>query len=153
MGACTYARENDLERLKYLDMKIEQNRIDDLNLELTLSVGKEDYAESRKKRLNDFRKKAEIKGFRKGMVPMSLVEKMYGQQALADAVNDVISESLNNFIAENNLKSFDVLALRKIELIIRIAVTEISYLPVLAEIEVTVICFFEGNRAVNINSS
>ena len=85
-------------------MKIEQNRIDDLNLELTLSVGKEDYAESRKKRLNDFRKKAEIKGFRKGMVPMSLVEKMYGQQALADAVNDVISESLNNFITENNLK-------------------------------------------------
>ena len=85
-------------------MKIEQNRIDDLNLELTLSVGKEDYAESRKKRLNDFRKKAEIKGFRKGMVPMSLVEKMYGQQALADSVNDVISEALNNFIAENNLK-------------------------------------------------
>ena len=43
-------------------MKIEQNRIDELNLELTLSVGKEDYADSRKKRLNDFRKKAEIKG-------------------------------------------------------------------------------------------
>ena len=85
-------------------MKIEQNRIDDLNLELTLSVAAEDYAESRKKKLNDFRKKAEIKGFRKGMVPMSLVEKMYGQQALADAVNDVISESLNGFIQENNLK-------------------------------------------------
>ena len=72
-------------------MKIEQNRIDDLNLELTLSVAAEDYAESRKKKLNDFRKKAEIKGFRKGMVPMSLVEKMYGQQALADAVNDVMA--------------------------------------------------------------
>ena len=85
-------------------MKIEQNRIDDLNLELTLSVGKEDYADSRKKRLNDFRKKADIKGFRKGMVPMSLVEKMYGQQALADSVNDVIAEALNNFIQENNLK-------------------------------------------------
>ncbi|MBE6233483.1 MAG: trigger factor [Bacteroidales bacterium] len=85
-------------------MKIEQNRIDDLNLEVTLSVGKEDYAESRKKKLNDFRKKADIKGFRKGMVPMSLVEKMYGQQALADAVNDVISEGLNNFIQENSLK-------------------------------------------------
>ena len=85
-------------------MKIEQNRIDDLNLELTLSVAAEDYAESRKKKLNDFRKKAEIKGFRKGMVPMSLVEKMYGQQALADAVNDVISESLNGYIQENNLK-------------------------------------------------
>ena len=85
-------------------MKIEQNRIDDLNLELTLTVAAEDYAESRKKRLADFRKKAEIKGFRKGMVPMSLVEKMYGQNALVDAVNDVISEGLNNYIQENGLK-------------------------------------------------
>ena len=85
-------------------MKIEQNRIDDLNMELTLSVSSEDYAEARKKKLNDFRKKAEIKGFRKGMVPMSLVEKMYGQQALADSVNDVIAEGINNFIRENNLK-------------------------------------------------
>ena len=85
-------------------MKIEQNRIDDLNLELTLSVSAEDYADSRKKRLNDFRKKADIRGFRKGMVPMYLVEKMYGQQALADAVNDVISAALNDFIRENELK-------------------------------------------------
>ena len=85
-------------------MNIVQNRIDDLNLELTLSVGKEDYAEPMKKKLADFRKKADIKGFRKGMVPMSLVEKMYGQQALADSINDVISEGLNNFIRENNLK-------------------------------------------------
>ena len=91
-------------RLKILDMKIEQNRIDDLNLELTLSVAKEDYADAKKKRLSDFRKKAEIKGFRKGMVPASLVEKMYGQQALGESVNDVIAEALNNFIRENNLK-------------------------------------------------
>ena len=85
-------------------MKIEQNRIDDLNLELTLSVAKEDYADNKKKKLNGYRKNAEIKGFRKGMVPMSLVEKMYGQQALVDAVNDAISEGLNNFIHENNIK-------------------------------------------------
>ena len=85
-------------------MKIEQNRIDDLNIELTLTVAAEDYAESRKKRLAEFRKKAEIKGFRKGMVPMSLVEKMYGQNALVDAVNDAISEGLNNYIHENNLR-------------------------------------------------
>ena len=85
-------------------MKIEQNRIDDLNLELTLVVTGEDYADSRKKRLNDYRRKAEFKGFRKGMVPMSLVEKMYGQSALVDSVNDVISEGLNNFIKENNLR-------------------------------------------------
>ena len=85
-------------------MKIEQNRIDDLNLELTLTVTKEDYAENKKKRLNEYRKKAEFKGFRKGMVPMSLVEKMYGGNALVDSVNDIIAEALNNFIKENNLK-------------------------------------------------
>ena len=85
-------------------MKIEQNRIDDLNLELSLTVAKEDYAENKKKRLNEYRKKAEFKGFRKGMVPMSLVEKMYGGNALVDSVNDVIAEALNNFIKENNLK-------------------------------------------------
>ena len=85
-------------------MKIEQNRIDDLNLELSLTVTKEDYAENKKKRLNDYRKKAEFKGFRKGMVPMSLVEKMYGGNALVDSVNDIIAEALNNFIKENNLK-------------------------------------------------
>ena len=85
-------------------MKLEQNRIDDLNLELTLSVTAEDYAENRKKKLNDYRRKADFKGFRKGMVPMSLVEKMYGQSALVDSVNDVVSEGLNNFIQENNLR-------------------------------------------------
>ena len=85
-------------------MKIEQNRIDDLNLELSLTVTKDDYAENKKKRLSEYRKKAEIKGFRKGMVPMSLVEKMYGQNALVDAVNDVIAEGLNNYIKENNLR-------------------------------------------------
>ncbi|MBR5833802.1 MAG: trigger factor [Bacteroidales bacterium] len=85
-------------------MNISQNRIDDLNLELTLTISQEDYADSFKKKLADFRKKADIKGFRKGMVPMSLVEKMYGQNALVDAVNDVISEGLNNFVHENNLK-------------------------------------------------
>ena len=59
-------------------MKIVQNKIDDLNLELAITVTAEDYSDSKKKRLTEYRKKAEIKGFRKGMVPMSLVEKMYG---------------------------------------------------------------------------
>ena len=85
-------------------MRIEQNKIDDLNLELSLTIAAEDYSDSKKKRLTEYRKKAEIKGFRKGMVPMSLVEKIYGQTALVDAVNDVISEGLNNFIKENNLR-------------------------------------------------
>jgi len=85
-------------------MEIKKNSIDDLNLELTLSVAKEDYADKKKNRLKEYKKKAEIKGFRKGMVPMSLIDKMYGQSALVDSVNDVISESLNGYIKDNGLR-------------------------------------------------
>lgn len=85
-------------------MEITKKQIDDLNIELTLSIAKDDYADKKKKKLNDYRKKAEIKGSRKGMVPASLIEKMYGPSVLVDSVNDVISESLNNYINENSLR-------------------------------------------------
>ena len=85
-------------------MKIEQNKIDDLNIELMLSIGKDDYAEKRRKKLNEHKRTAELKGFRKGMAPMSFIEKIYGQSCLVDAVNDLISESLNGFIKDNDLK-------------------------------------------------
>ena len=85
-------------------MEIKKNQVDELNIQLELEIKSGDYADARKKKLSDYRRKAEIKGFRKGMVPMSLVEKMYGQSALVDSVNDVISETLNNFIQENNLR-------------------------------------------------
>lgn len=85
-------------------MKIEQNKIDDLNIELMLSIGKDDYAEKMKKKLNEHKRTAELKGFRKGMAPMSFIEKIYGQSCLVDAVNDIISESLNGFIKDNDLK-------------------------------------------------
>ena len=65
-------------------MEISQNRVDDLNLELTLSIGKDDYTDRRKKKLNEHRRTAEIKGFRKGMVPMSLVERIYGRRAASE---------------------------------------------------------------------
>lgn len=84
-------------------MEIKDNRTDDLNIELTLSIAKADYADKKKKRLNEYRRKAEIKGFRKGMVPMSLVERIYGQSALVDSVNDVISEALRKYIDDNKL--------------------------------------------------
>ena len=84
-------------------MKIVQNKIDDLNLELTLTVAGEDYAESRKKRLADFRKKAEIKGFRKGMVPMSLVlDVLLAWKRLTEnseiVLLDIVVETLRNCI-------------------------------------------------------
>ena len=46
-------------------MKIEQNKVDDLNIELTLSIASDDYSEKRKKRLNEHKRTAELKGFRK----------------------------------------------------------------------------------------
>ena len=84
-------------------MKTVKNQIDDLNCQVTLEISHEDYAGAEKKRLNEIRKKADFKGFRKGMAPMSLVQRAYGDQVLYEAVNEVISEGLNNFIKEENL--------------------------------------------------
>ena len=84
-------------------MKIEQVKVDDLTLQLNLNIEKADVADKVKKALNDYRRKAELKGFRKGMAPMSLIQKMHGTQALVESVNDKISESLQNYIVENKL--------------------------------------------------
>ncbi len=84
-------------------MNITKKQIDDLNLELTLEIAPEDYAEEVRKKLAERRRNAEFKGFRKGMVPASLIKRVYGEQALADSVNDVIGTSLDKYINENNL--------------------------------------------------
>jgi trigger factor len=85
-------------------MNIEKKQIDALDMELTLSIGKDDYSPVEKKKLNEQRKTAEFKGFRKGMVPMSLIQHVYGEQILVSAVNEIISKELNDFIKENDLK-------------------------------------------------
>jgi trigger factor len=84
-------------------MNIEKNQIDDLNIQLTLDIAAEDYAPVKKKKLNERRRTAEFKGFRKGMVPASLIERVYGEQCLGDAVNDIISEQLGKFMDESGL--------------------------------------------------
>ena len=84
-------------------MKVTQKNIDDLTLILTLNIEQSDYAEKQKKTLNDYRRKAEIKGFRKGMAPMSFIEKMHCRSALLDAVNALVSDGLNNYITDNKL--------------------------------------------------
>ena len=63
-------------------MEIKRTDVDELNFRLNLQIVKEDYADKKKKMLNDYRRKAELKGFRPGMAPMSLIEKMHGTQAL-----------------------------------------------------------------------
>ena len=84
-------------------MKLEKKQIDALNIELTLNIEQGDYAEIERKKLAQRRKTADFKGFRKGMVPESLVRRVYGDQILAESVNEVISKGLQDFIDENKL--------------------------------------------------
>ncbi|MEF9986027.1 MAG: trigger factor [Bacteroidales bacterium] len=84
-------------------MRIEQVKIDELTFQLNVNIEQADAQEKKKKALNEYRRKADIKGFRKGMAPMSLIEKMHGVSALVEAVNNIISEGLNNYITENKL--------------------------------------------------
>ena len=85
-------------------MQINQKKSqDDLTLKVSIKVDKEDYAEDMNKRLKEFRHKADIRGFRKGMAPMGLIEKMYGGQALADTLNTVVSQQITKYIEDNKL--------------------------------------------------
>ncbi len=84
-------------------MEVTKNQIDDLNIELTIALKAEDYAEPQRKRLAAYRRNADFKGFRKGMVPPVLVKKIYGEQALYESINSVVSEQLDKFIKDNNL--------------------------------------------------
>ncbi len=81
-----------------------KNQIDELNYQVTLEISKDDYAAAEKKRLAEVRKKADFKGFRKGNVPMSLIQRYYGEQVLVEAVNEVISEGLNKFIQDEKIR-------------------------------------------------
>lgn len=84
-------------------MKITDKKIDALNLELTLEIAAADYAEFEKKKLSECRRKADFKGFRKGMVPASMIKRVYGEQCLVEAVNEVISTELDKYITDNKL--------------------------------------------------
>ena len=84
-------------------MKVSQNKIDDLNLELTVEIEAADYAEIERKKLAERKRNADFKGFRKGMVPLAMIKRVYGEQCLAESVNQVISEALDKHISENKL--------------------------------------------------
>lgn len=84
-------------------MKVLQNNIDELNLELTIEIEGSDYAEILRKKLAERRRNAEFKGFRKGMVPQGMIQRVYGEQCLVESVNQIISTALDNHIKENQL--------------------------------------------------
>ena len=68
-----------------------------------MEIVKADYADKVEKSLRSFRRKAEMPGFRKGMVPMGMVKKMYGKHVLVEEINKLVSENLYNYIRENKL--------------------------------------------------
>ena len=85
-------------------MNVTHIQPDALNYTLTIEIAAEDYAEPLRKRLNEYKRKADIKGFRKGMAPMQLIQRMYGDQALYESVNGLVGDTIDKFIADNKVR-------------------------------------------------
>ncbi len=84
-------------------MNITRENIDALNAVVTVSIEKNDYNDKVEKVLSDYRKQANIPGFRKGHVPMGMVKKQYGKAILVDEVNKLLQENLNKYLVEEKL--------------------------------------------------
>ena len=85
-------------------MNVTHIQPDALNYLLTIEIAPEDYAEPLRKRLNEYKRKADIKGFRKGMAPLQLIQRMYGDQALYESVNGLVGDSIDKFVADNKVR-------------------------------------------------
>ena len=84
-------------------MNITRENIDALNAVVKVDIAKEDYNDKVEKILTDYRKTANIPGFRKGHVPMGMVKKQYGKAVLVDEVNKLLQEALNKYLTEEKL--------------------------------------------------
>ncbi|MCD8739401.1 trigger factor [Mucilaginibacter roseus] len=84
-------------------MNITQEKVDNLNSVLKINLAPEDYAPRVDKAIKDHAKKAKLPGFRPGMVPAGHIKKMYGKSILVDEINNLLSDTLNNYIDEQKL--------------------------------------------------
>lgn len=87
----------------FKEMNITQNSKEALTAMLTVTIEKSDYADKVDKALNNYRKNATIKGFRKGQVPMSFVKKQYEQSAIYDEVNQLLQTGINDYIQKEKI--------------------------------------------------
>ena len=85
-------------------MKISFEAPDKLNGLLTLTVEEADYAADVEKKLKDYRKKANVPGFRQGMVPMGIIKRQFGSSVKMDAVNKLIGAEIYKYIKENKIQ-------------------------------------------------
>lgn len=84
-------------------MNITQEDSGKLTALVHINLKEEDFIDKVNAQLKDYRKKAQMPGFRPGMVPMGMIKKMYGNAVMADEVNKTVSDALNNYISENKL--------------------------------------------------
>ena len=84
-------------------MNITRESIDKLNAVVKIEITKDDYFNNVEKILTDYRKTANIPGFRKGQVPMGLVKKQHGKNVLADEVNKILQSSLGKYLTDEKL--------------------------------------------------
>src|SRR5450756_1517459 len=85
-------------------MNINREDIDDLNAVLKVEITKSDYEDKVENVLKDYRKKANIKGFRPGMVPIGLVKKMYGRAVQIEEINKIVTENIQKYLTDEKLE-------------------------------------------------
>lgn len=85
-------------------MNISFETPDKINGLMTIVLDEADYKEDVEKTLKDYRKKANVPGFRPGMVPMGLIKRQYGTAVKADAINKVVGEQLQQYIRDNKIQ-------------------------------------------------
>ncbi|PQB05113.1 trigger factor [Aureitalea marina] len=85
-------------------MNITKKDVDSLNAVVTVEIQKDDYAQKVNDILNNYRKSANIPGFRKGHVPMGMVRKQYGKAVLVEEVNKLLQDNLGKFLTEEKLE-------------------------------------------------
>ena len=84
-------------------MNITREKKDVLNAVVKVEISKEDYKEKVENILKDYRKKAHIRGFRKGFVPMGMIQRKYGKAVLAEQVEKLLQSSLNEYVTKEKL--------------------------------------------------
>jgi trigger factor len=84
-------------------VEIKHKKIDDINGVITITIYKKDYQESVLKILNDYKKKANIPGFRKGHVPLGLIKKKYENTIIVDEANKLISSKLQDYLKNEKI--------------------------------------------------
>ena len=84
-------------------MNITQSTKGENLISIKINVEKADYEEMVEKTLKQMRQRANVPGFRPGMVPMGMIKKLYGASAKMEALNNIVSDNLNKHIVDNKL--------------------------------------------------